>query len=316
MSEISRRVATTVEYGSIIQRNCPDDLLSNLKRSAEPSLRAINATITLHYGGPYFSYSQSLALDSLAAAINHEFASHACPTLVASMLYAASNTASTVGSHFAQPPSTWSRDGAVKQNAVNAVMKKRRVSVYEKFRDAMNYYRTAAPSPNAVQTTTADFSDSLTEHRSKSGVVYADPPYTRDHYSRFYHVLETIARADSPGVSLSLTTQQPTRGLYRADRHQSPFSIRTLAKPSIEHIMRSCADSNTPLVLSYSPQGSGTAARPETRLVSIGDIETLAARHFSSTEVRMVDKSSHSRFNKASYNGVSSPVAETLFLCK
>ena len=35
----------------------------------------------------------------------------------------------------------------------------------------------------------------------KNKIVYADPPYTRDHYSRFYHVLETISLFDSPIVS-------------------------------------------------------------------------------------------------------------------
>ena len=39
--------------------------------------------------------------------------------------------------------------------------------------------------------------------------VYADPPYTRDHYSRFYHVLETLALRDDPRFRLTRLTVTP-----------------------------------------------------------------------------------------------------------
>ena len=42
------------------------------------------------------------------------------------------------------------------------------------------------------------------------GTVYADPPYTKDHYSRFYHVYETLYRYDFP--------DSEGAGRYRPDR--------------------------------------------------------------------------------------------------
>jgi len=39
-------------------------------------------------------------------------------------------------------------------------------------------------------------------HRSRrTYAIYADPSYTRDHYSRSHHILETIALGDLPGIS-------------------------------------------------------------------------------------------------------------------
>ncbi len=44
------------------------------------------------------------------------------------------------------------------------------------------------------------------------------------------HVLETIALDDDPGFTAAgPRSDRPSRGMYRANRHQSPFSIRSQA---------------------------------------------------------------------------------------
>jgi serine protease Do len=102
-------------------------------------------------------------------------------------------------------------------------------------------------------------------------VVYADPPYTRDHYSRFYHVLETMARGDDPQVSLVRSGGRTSlsRGIYRRDRHQSPFCIRSEVAGAFTTLFRSTRVRDLPLSLSYSPSPNGTPSRPLTRLLLI-----------------------------------------------
>ena len=51
----------------------------------------------------------------------------------------------------------------------------------------------------------------LPQSKTRPSVVYADPPYTRDHYSRYYHLLDTLLLYDYP--------DPVGKGQYRLDRN-------------------------------------------------------------------------------------------------
>lgn len=96
-------------------------------------------------------------------------------------------------------------------------------------------------------------------------VVYADPPYTKDHYSRFYHVYETLYRYDFPasqGV-----------GRYRPDRFQTPFSLVRNVEDAFRRLFAGVAKRGLPLVLSYPD--NGLLHRGDTRVTA------LLEEHFS-----------------------------------
>jgi adenine-specific DNA-methyltransferase len=79
------------------------------------------------------------------------------------------------------------------------------------------------------------------------GVVYADPPYTKDHYSRFYHVYETLYHYDFPdseGV-----------GRYRRDRFYTPFSLARRVDSAFRSLFKGVSELGLPLVLSYPENG-------------------------------------------------------------
>jgi adenine-specific DNA-methyltransferase len=78
-------------------------------------------------------------------------------------------------------------------------------------------------------------------------VVYADPPYTRDQYSRYYHFLETIILYDYPKIS--------GKGQYRPDRYSSPFCNRTEVCGAFTALVENAARVGTTLVLSYPENG-------------------------------------------------------------
>jgi adenine-specific DNA-methyltransferase len=90
-----------------------------------------------------------------------------------------------------------------------------------------------------------DLLDSL--RASEIGVVYADPPYTKDQYSRFYHVYETLYLYDFP----------TSRGRARArtDRFSTGFSLASEVEESLDHLLQRSAELNRPLVLSYPKDG-------------------------------------------------------------
>jgi len=83
--------------------------------------------------------------------------------------------------------------------------------------------------------------------RNDIGVIYADPPYTDDQYSRFYHLLETLCLYDYPNVTGA--------GLYRPDRFQTPFSLKSEAPAAFQKLIASASRTGADLVLSYPTNG-------------------------------------------------------------
>jgi adenine-specific DNA-methyltransferase len=83
--------------------------------------------------------------------------------------------------------------------------------------------------------------------RERPGVIYADPPYTDDQYSRFYHILETLLLYDYPAASGA--------GLYRPDRFTTPFSLKSKAPSAFASLIQACARTGADMVLSYPASG-------------------------------------------------------------
>lgn len=134
------------------------------------------------YGGYYFSAAQAMTLDALRHCLPDE---RKTPTLAA-LIDAASSCAAAPG-HTAQPFGT--RDSAlphlaaawhknIPNFAVNALQRMAGVK--------------ANIQGQAIETDALAMSDALTER----DVAFIDPPYSEVQYSRFYHVLEAVARGD------------------------------------------------------------------------------------------------------------------------
>lgn len=275
-------------------------------------------TLTRHYGGVYFGYTQALALDGLLSAIRDLPEGRQRTTALAAALGVASEAVSSVGSHFAQPIRPRDGQGRPKLTVLTAVARRRLLDPWALFEERLHRY---AALPGAAQKATAvrrDYRSFLASHRGEVAAVYADPPYTRDHYSRFYHVLETMARGDDPDISTVSTDRGdlPSRGLYRRDRHQSPFCIRSQAPDAFRALFSGVRALDAPLVLSYSPYSEGTAARPQTRLLTIAEIVDLGTEAFSKVAVHSGGPLRHSKFNARHLNGIAEGEAEILLVCQ
>ena len=148
--------------------------------------------------------------------------------------------------------------------------------------------------------------------------MYADPPYTRDHYSRYYHVLETMALRDEPEVATtkirSNGVPRLSRGVYRLQRHQSPFCIPTKAAGAFEQLFANVATRRTPLILSYSPYRAETGNRP--RLLTMDELLGIAQKHFSQVESIPVDGVTHNKLNLLDRNVEVDYAAEVLITCR
>ena len=100
-------------------------------------------------------------------------------------------------------------------------------------------------------------------------VIYADPPYTNDQYSRYYHLLETLILYDYPPMS--------GKGRYRPNRFSTSFSLKAKAAHAMEQIVSSSAEIGADIVLSYPTNGLVHDAGVDPR--------SILARHYRNVEV-------------------------------
>lgn len=272
------------------------------------------ATIVRYFGGAYFSYAQAVELDCLSVLAHEAMPPALTDVLTAALLSTASDTVNTVGKQFAQPIRPRNKQGVVKQHLLTKIDRDRHLDVRTTYIAWLQRYALHRPQGTGHVVARADYREALTQFAGQYAVVYADPPYTRDHYSRFYHVLETMARRDNPSIARSpgSADDELSRGLYRDDRHQSPFCIRSQAPGAFRDLFNLASQTGAHMVVSYSPFQSG--AHP--RLMQIDALLSQARDFYKSVELESVDGVSHSKLNHSSLNFDMPPEAEVLIVCR
>lgn len=266
------------------------------------------------FGGTYFSFEQAIILDA-ALCVAEGSTALAKDTLKAIALSVASAIVNTVGKQFAQPIQPRNKTGDMKLGIGNIVYKDRSLNALEAYKEWMGRYSELLRTQKIHKAIRSDYLEALATCGQECSVVYADPPYTRDHYSRFYHVLETMCLRDNPVTSKVTRNGQSliSRGVYRKDRHQSPFCIRSTALAAFEALFEGCKRQNLPLVLSYSPHEEGDGTHP--RVVSIGQIIEAAHDHYHRVDVVAVDGVTHNLLNRNELKLKKRDHAEVILKC-
>ena len=304
---IVRRERERVGIGNLEIRQSIDEVIVRLSRLSYTSV------ITRHYGGIYFSYQQAIFIDAMLNLIRSQ-SRDGGDLLLSCLLSTASHIVNSVGKQFAQPVKLISKDGGIKHSLVSKVVADRHVDAYIVYLDWVQRYSSLGNSEYAHQIKKADYIKALNEQDQPIGVVYADPPYTRDHYSRFYHVLETISQDDDPVISTVSVNgkRRLSRGLYREDRYQSPFCIRSQAPGAFEQLFKGVAKMKAPLVLSYSPYSETQKSHP--RVVTIDLLGEIGARYFGELEIRDVSTIIHSKLNRTDLSFAKVENSENLLI--
>ena len=281
------------------------------------SCRPGHPLITHYYGGVYFSYSQAVQMDAILSGIPQDHSSFSTDTLkVAALLSTASAIANTVGKHFAQPMKLRNTSGGAKAQPVQRTIKDRGYDAIAEYRRWLTSYLELDPAESGShKVVCADFRQLLRDRSHHLDCVYADPPYTIDHYSRFYHVLETIARRDYPLLDRGKRHGRIRipRGLYRAGRHQSPFCIPSKVSSAFRELFSLVRQRDVPLILSYSPYESRNGDRP--RLMTLDSVRKLASSYFRVVEVVQAEKHSHRRLHSTKKSIHTVDRAECFVLC-
>lgn len=285
------------------------DLVIDGRRESPCTSRDV---ITRYYGGAYFSYEQALDIDALLEAVK-AMPSFRRDRYLAAIVCAASQCGSTVGGQFAQPLQAFTKDGSVKRATVASARKARRKSVMSAVIQSLSTIDKLSAKSLCGTAVRSECTDYLGRHEGRFDLIYADPPYSRYHYSRYYHVLETIARGDAPRISINPATGLASRGIYRDDRFQSPYSTRTGAAPAFRRLFGCVAERTDNFLLSYSPYPEDKRSTP--RMMTIDSLTDLASEYFNQVDVLEVGGIKHSKLSKEEYLLDSSDVSEVLILC-
>jgi adenine-specific DNA-methyltransferase len=247
------------------------ELPGDLSYPAAPSLREFNkievknrALINLHfearyhlftkfYSGTWWSAEQCLWIDALRQVADAYLAEGAIDggdhkilltCVMHAMAYCGQGTGHYAQYRDAKTPSSLLDINLYRQKSIDAYFSR-------KFDALRDWNVENVPNARHHRYSSLDYRDCLAGHGG--GTVYADPPYAFVHYSRFYHAIETFVRYDYP--KLQIKNGKLVKGRYREDRHQSPFSIRSLVPSAFEALYRGVDQQCANLVLSYSNTG-------------------------------------------------------------
>lgn len=208
--------------------------------------------ISKAYGGYYYSPLQALVFDALRQTLPKSPSRR--KVALAALVEAVSRAAAAPG-HTAQPfqPTessakyiieAWSRDPwKLVQDAVREIASRSAIS--------------------AGTGVIGDFKNTISR-LNPGDLVFADPPYSGVHYSRFYHALETIVRGRE--------FEPEGRGRYPSikDRPSSAFSQKTFARQAANELLESCSEKRSTLVLTF-PTGNASNGLKAMDFVALGE---------------------------------------------
>lgn len=256
---------------------------------------------SLSFSWGYFGLRQAIAIDSIRYAIDRARATGAlgdahCDWALVALLQAASCASASPG-HFAQ----YLRPTA--DSGLRRILTQRRRNIWSQFLHEASLVRAYGNGKwrrgnHVLQADALTLGARLDGLDLKSAVIYADPPYSKDHYSRYYHVLETLVRYDHPTSTGA--------GRYRPDRFATPFSIKTKVESAMDEFCAAIGKRGFTLILSYPSNGllNQTCGISPTELLS---------RHFDHVRLHARLPTNHSTLG-ARHGSANNTVDELLWV--
>ena len=248
---------------------------------------------TLYFAAGYLSLQQAIELDAVRAAIDADANLADRDWMLAAWIAAASVLVNAPGhtAQFLRPNS---------ESAHTRIVRTWSRSLWDEFSSGLKTVSQVGSESwrrsNSVYVGDALDLVSAGELRDV-GVVYADPPYTKDQYSRYYHVYETLYRYDFPDSTGA--------GRNRSDRFTTGFSLKTAVVASFHDLCRNVARMRVPLVISY-PSGGLLGDAGST-------VRDIALQYFSDVQVRAYE-AKHSTMG-ASTGASKKSATENLYVC-
>ena len=250
--------------------------------------------VSLYFSGGYFSLAQAIEIDAIRFSIDQNSTVETTDWLLSAWIRSASRIINSTG-HTAQflKPTTEVTAPRVRKTMTRSFVAEFQKSLSqvpqigsEDWRDANEVY--SGDAFNLLENARLE----------NASVIYADPPYTKDQYSRFYHVFETMYKYNFPD-SLGA-------GRTPTNRFNTGFSLKSQVVASFHDLCRLASMRSIPLIISYPANGL---------LSSTGwSVDAIGNKYFSSVTSNTYDMN-HSTMGAS--KGVSKkPIKEQIYVCK
>jgi hypothetical protein len=224
------------------------------RRRSEP-LSGPHCLFTAYFANIYFGLRQAIEIDSLRTAIMQLDSATDRQWALGALVVATSIQATTYAAHFAQPAISDPSQLTLRQ--LSGILERRSGSIYHELSvRLLSLARQSDRAREHVKIVSGPWQNALREFAghepSRSKAVYIDAPYTRDEYSRYYHVLETLVTYNYPSVVGR--GRAPDRG---KDRFVSELFTRSRPKmeAALTAIITQVVRSGSICAWSYSDSG-------------------------------------------------------------
>lgn len=234
---------------------------------------------TYYFSNIYFGLEQCNQIDSIRYAIDQIDDADSKEWLLGILIISVSSVASNYAGHFAQPKK-------LDESSLYGMIETRKRSVWLEFskrlfaiaeeseRYSYEIVPIEGPWENAVK---------QIKTKEENFLVYLDAPYTREEYSRYYHVLETLALYDYPASE----KKGRLRSLHDGERFKSEFSSRNNKKVEdyLTHIIQNILMISSVCAWSYSSNGSANIINVINKVAKLVNcniyIHSISHRHAS-----------------------------------
>ena len=209
-----------------------------------------------YFSNIYFGMEQSFQIDSIRYAIEQFEDKQLQDWMTGVLIITVSVVASNYGGHFAQPKKN-------DQENLESILDQRKKSVWLEFSKRLMAVAEESEKRkepiHIIQGPWQDALEFLKARNIRNALVYVDAPYKRDDYSRYYHVLETLARYDYPDSE----HKSRTRSISKGERFRSEFSTRNVGKVENQFVflITEILRNNYVCAWSYSNNGSADMMR-------------------------------------------------------
>lgn len=261
---------------------------------------------TSYYAGNYFGIRQTIEIDCLRKLID-TYDKNLFSMLMSCLFFAMKNCVFAKDGHMAQPLSMLRNK--------DKLICKRKNSIVQNFLIKLEDFL----SPDFVKTAfqhhtyNLDFEELLNkrEIQDNVGFIYADPPYTDMQYSRYYHLLNTVAKYDYQKPTFIKNNY--TKGLYTEGRSQSFLSKKSCCLEHFNKLIDFSIKYKKNLAISFAYPKDPQNQKTDRYVMSIDDLINICSQKFKKKNIEIVSTHYNHSNNR---NTQSKKVLEYLILCK
>lgn len=291
-------------------------LISSEKKYPRRTTKEIMPTTQNHkiwrlievFAGTYLGVKQCADLDRYRWVLEQrksEMSSWCYDSILTALMSAASNASYSAGKHFAQFHNLRKK---ITEFHKERLIEDRQIEIKEHATESLASIITASNQSGSGHQQINGPMEELVGETFHFDWIYADPPYTAQQYSRFYHLLESYASTEP--IRLMHQKGEPTQGLIppKEDRHQSRFSRKTTIESAFKDLISLSERCDANLAISYS-----TSRKKNSRMISLDELRLLLESTFE-VEMKTFDHK-YREFNKAELSD-SSDSEDVLLLCR